>query len=104
MNLKESNFLENSFKKSHLRLQVAITLMAAVLVFGSTCYADNPIVQTIYTADPAPMIYNNTFYMFTGHDEDGSGWFNMKDWRCFSIYIITVKTSNKTITLKGSFF
>jgi hypothetical protein len=59
-------------------------VIIALSALGVTCYADNPIIQTIYTADPAPMVYNDTFYMFTGHDEDGSGWFNMKDWRCFS--------------------
>jgi hypothetical protein len=44
----------------------------------------NPIVQTIYTSDPAPMVYNDTLYLYTGHDEDGSTWFTMNDWRCFS--------------------
>ena len=44
----------------------------------------NPVVQTIYTSDPAPMVYNDTVYLYTGHDEDGSTWFTMNDWRCFS--------------------
>jgi beta-xylosidase len=46
--------------------------------------ADNPIVQTIYTADPAPFVHNGRVYLFTGHDEDGSTTFNMRDWRLFS--------------------
>ncbi|KAG8782450.1 hypothetical protein FRC12_020808 [Ceratobasidium sp. 428] len=46
--------------------------------------ADNPIVQTIYTADPAPIVYNNTLYVFTGHDEDGSTTYTMKNWHLFS--------------------
>jgi len=46
--------------------------------------ADNPLVQTLYTADPAPIVYNNTVYMFTGHDEDGSTTYTMKDWRLYS--------------------
>ncbi|KAG8702733.1 hypothetical protein FRC09_004572 [Ceratobasidium sp. 395] len=46
--------------------------------------ADNPFVQTIYTADPAPMVYNNTLYVFTGHDEDGSTTYTMKNWHLFS--------------------
>jgi hypothetical protein len=32
--------------------------------------AENPIVQTIYTADPAPMVHEGTVYLYTGHDED----------------------------------
>ncbi|KAK6530332.1 hypothetical protein TWF694_003689 [Orbilia ellipsospora] len=46
--------------------------------------ADNPIIQTIYTADPAPVVYNNTVYLFADHDEDGSTTYTMKDWRLFS--------------------
>lgn len=44
----------------------------------------NPIIQTVHTADPAPMVYNDTLYLYTGHDEDGSTWFTMNDWRCYS--------------------
>jgi arabinoxylan arabinofuranohydrolase len=46
--------------------------------------AQNPIIQTIYTADPAPMVYGDTLYLYTGHDEDSSTWFTMKDWRCYA--------------------
>ncbi|RYP62551.1 hypothetical protein DL771_009681 [Monosporascus sp. 5C6A] len=46
--------------------------------------ADNPLAQALYTADPAPLVYNNRIYLFTGHDEDGSTTFNMKDWHLFS--------------------
>lgn len=61
------------------------------MLFFVLCYmaasfskAQNPIVQTIYTADPAPLVYNDTLYLYTGHDEDKSTWFTMKDWRCYS--------------------
>jgi hypothetical protein len=46
--------------------------------------ADNPIVQTIYTADPAPLVYNGRVYLYTGHDEDNSTYFTMKEWRVWS--------------------
>lgn len=46
--------------------------------------AQNPIIQTIYTADPAPMVHNDTVWLYTGHDEDSSTWFTMKDWQAFS--------------------
>lgn len=46
--------------------------------------AQNPVIQTIYTADPAPMVYNDTVWLYTGHDEDKSTWFTMKDWRCYA--------------------
>ena len=45
---------------------------------------NNPIIQTNYTADPAPMVYNDRVYLYTSHDEDGSTWFTMNDWKCYS--------------------
>lgn len=46
--------------------------------------AQNPIVQTSYTADPAPMVYNGKVYLYTSHDEDESTWFTMNDWRLYT--------------------
>lgn len=47
-------------------------------------HAQNPIVQTSYTADPAPLVYNDRVYLYTGQDEDHSTWFVMNDWRVYS--------------------
>ena len=46
----------------------------------------NPIITSIYTADPAPMVYNDTLYLFTTHDEDEliNDFYTMNDWRCYS--------------------
>jgi hypothetical protein len=46
-------------------------------------YADNPLVRHIFTADPAPIVHNNRFYIFTGHDEGGSGW-TLNGWHVLS--------------------
>ncbi len=57
------------------------------ILFGSCfCFADNPIIQTIYTADPAPMVHNGVCYLYTTHDEDQimDNFYTMNDWRCFS--------------------
>ncbi|WP_425560413.1 family 43 glycosylhydrolase [Luedemannella flava] len=55
-----------------------------VAVVQGVAKADNPIVQTIYTADPAPLVHNGRVYLYTGHDEDGSTYFTMRDWRVYS--------------------
>jgi arabinoxylan arabinofuranohydrolase len=47
-------------------------------------HSQNPIIQTIYTADPAPLVYKDTLFLYTGHDEDKSTWFTMKDWHTYS--------------------
>ncbi|KAE8400805.1 glycosyl hydrolase [Aspergillus pseudonomiae] len=46
--------------------------------------ADNPIVQNIYTTDPAPIVHDGRVFVFTGHDEDNSTWYTMLNWRLFS--------------------
>nr|WP_239095744.1 family 43 glycosylhydrolase [Micromonospora lutea] len=59
-------------------------LACTIALLPGTARADNPIVQHIYTADPAPMLHNGRVYLYTGHDEDGSTYFTMRDWRVFS--------------------
>ncbi|KAK4223375.1 glycosyl hydrolase [Podospora fimiseda] len=46
--------------------------------------ADNPIIQTLYSTDPAPIVWNNTVWLFTGHDENGARNYDMRDWRLYS--------------------
>nr|WP_230689325.1 family 43 glycosylhydrolase [Catellatospora paridis] len=60
------------------------SLLLALTLAPVGAGADNPIVQTIYTADPAPLVHNGRVYLYTGHDEDGSTYFTMKEWRVYS--------------------
>ncbi|MEV6304968.1 family 43 glycosylhydrolase [Actinoplanes sp. NPDC051861] len=61
-----------------------LALVFATLAVPSAAHADNPIVQTIYTADPAPLVHNGRVYLYTGHDEDNSTYFTMREWRVYS--------------------
>lgn len=65
-------------------LRKFITLLVFLSVLGAN--AQNPIVQTYYTADPAPMVYNDTVYVYTTHDEDETvdNFFTMHNWRAYS--------------------
>lgn len=58
-------------------------VMAAL---GATlfAYAENPIIQTSFTADPAPMVHDGVVYLYTSHDEDDATGFKMLDWRCYT--------------------
>ena len=62
-------------------------LAALLACAGQTVlYAQDPIIQTKYTADPAPMVYNDTVFLYTSHDEDdaqGYG-FKMLDWQLYT--------------------
>jgi len=59
------------------------SLLLAPLLSGFAA-ADNPIIQTIYTADPAPLVYEGRVWLYADHDEDGSKNYNLRDWRIFS--------------------
>lgn len=66
-------------KQSKNLLGIVFFLLIAVCA-----KAQNPIIQTKYTADPAPMVYNDRLYLYTTQDEDGSTWFTMDNWRVYS--------------------
>ena len=59
----------------------SLFLSSLLVVVSTSGLAQNPIIQTNYTADPAPMVYNDKVYLYTTHDEDNSTWFTMNDWR-----------------------
>ena len=56
------------------RNKIVLSLLLAGM--GTVATAQNinlPIIQTKYTADPAPYVHNDTVYLYTTHDEDGAG-------------------------------
>jgi arabinoxylan arabinofuranohydrolase len=65
------------------KLYISIILYTAI-AFGSMCYADNPIIQTKFTADPAPMVYHDTVFLYTSHDEDDATGFKMYNWMLYT--------------------
>ena len=64
-----------------LRHKILCSLLAISPLTGM---AQNPIVQTMYTADPAPMVSGDRLFLYTSHDEDNSTWFVMNDWKLYS--------------------
>lgn len=61
-------------------------LVCLQLLIPTAGIAQNPIIQTSYTPDPAPYVHNDTVYMFVDHDEDEErdNMFNMKDWQLYT--------------------
>jgi len=66
--------------------RAAAGIFAAATAYSAAALADNPIVQTNYTADPAPMVFEGRLYLYTSHDEDVSvnNFFTMNDYRLYS--------------------
>jgi beta-xylosidase len=67
------------FQFRHVILLSALALCALV-----QAPAQNPIIQTNFTADPAPLVYNGTVYLYTSHDEDDATNFKMLNWRLYT--------------------
>lgn len=61
-------------------------LFLSALLSASAFVADaqNPIVQTCFTTDPAPMVSGDRLYVYTGHDENDADFFWMQEWRVYS--------------------
>lgn len=71
-------------KIKHKNMKPIAIILLLFILSGSPANAQNPIVQTNYTADPAPMVYNDKLYLYTSHDEDNSTWFVMNDWKLYT--------------------
>lgn len=59
-------------------------LTIATCACALSAHAQNPIIPTWYTPDPAPYVHGDTLYLFTDHDEDDAQYFKMKDYLLFS--------------------
>lgn len=62
------------------RILTTLFLLAGSLVLN----AQDPIIQTKYTADPAPMVHKDTVFLYTTHDEDDADGFKMLDWLLYT--------------------
>jgi hypothetical protein len=83
--------------------KVLTSALLGAMAIGIKCYADNPVVQTSYTADPAPMVYNNTVYLYTSHDENDAHGFHMLDWKCYSTTDMVNWTDHGSIASLATF-
>jgi hypothetical protein len=63
---------------------IANATLLVTAVIGSACFAQHPIIQTRYTADPAPMAYHDTLFLYTSHDEDDAFGFKMFNWMLYT--------------------
>ena len=80
---------------SCLKARIAIFFLLLFL----SAYAQNPAVKAIGMSDPHIRIFNDTIFLFTGHDEhpDDKTWV-MRDWRIFSSIDLVNWTFRNTIS------
>ena len=66
---------------------LTLSIMLAATMSAAAQQKQNfnlPIIQTKYTADPAPYVHGDTVYLYTTHDEDDAEGFKMKDWLLYT--------------------
>ncbi len=56
----------------------------ALAAISAAAQAQNPVIKTMFTPDPAPYVHGDTCYLFVDHDEDDALYFKMKDWLLYS--------------------
>lgn len=79
-------------------------ILATIAVMPSTVVlADNPIIQTYFSPDPAPVVIDDTVFCYTGNDQGGD-FFTMNGWRVSSSTDMVNWTDRGTIILSHDDF
>lgn len=67
-----------------MRPKIFLAIIACIGIL--TANAQNPIIRHLFTADPAPIVYHDTVFLYTGHDTASATATNYKmpDWHVFS--------------------
>lgn len=69
-------------------MKTALTNYCKVLIAGIAFMCAGSVhaqvVQTKFTADPAPVVHGDTVYLYTSHDEDDAEGFKMKEWLLYT--------------------
>ncbi|MBR4200424.1 MAG: hypothetical protein IKQ91_03990, partial [Oscillospiraceae bacterium] len=67
----------------------AVAALVCLTAVGQTgmlnASAQNPIIQTSFTPDPAPVVFGDELWVFTGCDKDAANSnYTMVGWQAFS--------------------
>lgn len=75
--------------RKKIRIGISVSAVICLGIVGQTSVLDvtaqNPFVQTSFTPDPAPVVFGDELYVFTGCDREGENdFYYMTGWQCFS--------------------
>ena len=74
-----------SMKRKLSALCAAAIACSAMAAMPVTVSAQNPLIQTSFTPDPAPVVFGDELWVFTGRDRnDDNDFYYMTGWQCFS--------------------
>lgn len=99
-NVKIKTIKNNGTQHKKVQAKSLQTIKSDTFVFTG-----NPIVKTEWTADPAPLVYKDRLYLYTGHDEwydgqdgaSGGKEFNITEWMCYSTKDMKTWTSHGSV-------
>ena len=89
---------------SRIKIFRNFILPVAIMLFCGFTFGQNPILKDIGISDPHVRIFNDTIYLYSGHDADANDrtWV-MKDWRIFSTTDLVNWTIRNTISPKENY-
>lgn len=63
-----------------------LAVLASAFIFSTSGFAQNPVITEKYTADPAAIVYNDTVYLYVGHDEcpPERNFYEMHEWLIYT--------------------
>jgi YHS domain-containing protein len=66
--------------------KICVLFCLPMVLLALLSQAQNPVISNIFTADPAPLVYNDTVFMYVGEDTAGVGTngYRMPHWKVFS--------------------
>lgn len=99
---------DSHIMQKKMRYQKSIALFSGMFVlFVNALTAQNPIVRTMYSADPSARVFGNRVYVYPSHDilatpgHGRVGWFCMEDYHVFSSANLTDWTDHGVIVTQN---
>jgi hypothetical protein len=99
INKNHLNLKQMCSAQSHHNFRLRISILLYFIAACLSGYGQNPVIKDIGMSDPHVRIFNDTIFLFTGHDShpDDKLWV-MKDWRIFSSTDLTNWNLRNTIS------
>ena len=87
-------------------LNSLVAVLGVTISMTTVCRAQYPIVQTEFTADPAPIVHNGQVYLYVGHDDNAApdSGFVMREYLCFSSADMVNWTAHGAVLNVGEIF
>lgn len=86
-----------------MKKHILILLLGVLSAVSASAVDYNPIIQTKFTADPAPVVVDDTLYLFTSHDNGVRDGFDMTDWQLFTTIDMVNWTDHGAVASLKSF-